>query len=136
MDVAINVDDFRRHPVHEVVALLPGKGEAEAVCDDLDGSGLEVRGAQILVGDEGVRILDTDGTEHGYAARLSRAMIHFGSGENVLHLHHDGLVHGEALLSVGCDREVADTVADLVRRRGGHAIGYFGRGTLEAMSPP
>jgi hypothetical protein len=63
-------------------------------------------------------------------------MSHSGSGENILHLHSDGLVHGEALLSVGCDRDIVPAIADVVRRRGAHAIAHFGRGTLEAMSPP
>jgi hypothetical protein len=135
VDVSINLDHFRRTPVREVVALLPSQSDAVAACDDLEDAGLEVHGAQILVGDEGVRILDTNGTGHGYAARLSRAMTHFGSAENVLHLHNDGLVGGEALLAVGCDRDAAPAVADVVRGRGGHAIAYFGRGTLESMSP-
>jgi hypothetical protein len=136
MDVSINVDRFVRHPVREIVALLPQQSDAMAACDDLEDAAVDVRGAQLLVGDEGVRILDIDGSEHGYAARLSRVMAHIGSEENVLHLHNDGLVHGEVLLSVGCDREAAPAVADILRRRGGHAIAYFGRGTLEAMSPP
>lgn len=135
MDVLVNMDEFRRHRVRELVALLPAQSDAIAVCDDLDHAGVDVHGAQILVGDEGVRILDADGTRHGYAAKLSRAMTHLGSAENVLHLHNDGLLHGETLLAVGCDRHVASAVADVVRRRGGHAIAYFGRGTLVAMSP-
>jgi hypothetical protein len=135
VQVAINVDEFRRQRVHELVALVPREQDALAACDEIEQAELAVDGAAILTGAQGVHILDADGTEHGYLARASRVLTHLGSAENVLHLHHDGLVDGEALLSVKCARDQASAVADVVRRHGGHAIAYFGRGTLEAMSP-
>jgi hypothetical protein len=43
MDVSINVDRFRRHPVREVVALLPNESDAIGACDELESAGLAVR---------------------------------------------------------------------------------------------
>jgi hypothetical protein len=103
----VNVDRFPLHPVNVVAALLPDQESAVASCADLAAAGMEFTNAQLLVGEVGSRIFDFDGSAHGYAARLVRALQKIGSAENVLNLYNDGLRNGEALLTLACDAKIA-----------------------------
>ena len=89
-----NVDIFRHKPVHEVSALLPDEQGAVAACQALHSAGIDVAEVQILRGEEGARILDKHGTEHGYAARLVRVLQNLGIDENALDVYDEGLRKG------------------------------------------
>jgi hypothetical protein len=131
-----NVDTFRHKPVHEVSALLPDEPSTTAACHDLLKAGVDLAQAQILFGDEGARILDKHGTEHGYAARLVRMLQRLGIDENALDVYHEGLRKGERLITIPCVNESARDMASVLVPHGAHAIIYWGRGTRELLSGP
>ncbi len=131
-----NVDKFRHKPVHAVSALLPDEQSTVAACQDLDNAGFEVTQAQILRGEEGARILDSRGTQHGYAAHLVRILQRLGMDENSLDVYDEALRHGETLISIPCASDSARDVAYILENHGGHAMFYWGRGTREVLSAP
>lgn len=132
----INVDTFRMKPVRELVGLLPDLDAALTVCNELDEAGLDPSTSQLLSGDEGARILDSGGTEHGYRARLVRFFQNLGFNQNVLAVYDEGLRRGGALLSIPCSRDEAVRMAGYLARHGGHAMNYYGEETLEHLGPP
>jgi hypothetical protein len=131
----VNDPGFRFHPIKELAALLPNQERAEQACEQLAHQGVDVAGVQLLLGPDGAESFDVDGTRHGVLARVTRLSQHVGSGENALHLYAEGLRAGEALLTVPCDRNRADQIAGVLATHGAHAIAYFGRTTLEVLSP-
>jgi hypothetical protein len=136
MAIAVNVDRFPSHPVHALVALLPDAESAQRAVDNVAANGHRTDDANLLVGPEGLAVFDVDGRQHGFAARLLRALQHLGSAENALHVWADGLQRGEALLTLPCEHDAAPDAAQVLRQEGGHTIAYFGRHTFEALDPP
>jgi hypothetical protein len=130
-----NIDLFRHKPIGEVSALLPDEN-VTAACQALSEAGFDLAGSQLLQGEEGARILDKHGTEHGYAARLVRLLQNLGIDENALDVYDEGLRRGEALITVPCPQESARSLAVLLHPHGGHAIIDWGRGTRELLSAP
>ncbi|MBV9060598.1 MAG: hypothetical protein JOZ09_15805 [Pseudonocardiales bacterium] len=131
-----NVDKFRHKPVHAVSALLPDEQSTVAACQDLDNAGFEVTQAQILRGEEGARILDRSGTQHGYAAHLVRILQRLGMDESSLDVYDEALRNGETLISIPCASDSARDVAYILENHGGHAMFYWDRGTREVLSAP
>ena len=66
---SINVDEFRRRPVNEIVAILPNKGAVKAAIKDLETANVDVSTIRVLHGEKGVQILDPTGAE-GLGTRL------------------------------------------------------------------
>jgi hypothetical protein len=131
-----NVDTFRHKPVHEVSALLPDEKSTVAAFQDLHNAGFDVTHAQILRGEEGARILDKRGTQHGYAARLVRILQRLGIDENALDVYDEALRKGETLITIPCASDSARDLSYLLETHGGHAMLYWGRGTREVLGAP
>jgi hypothetical protein len=134
--IPLNVDEFRRIPVREVAALLPNTEAAISTWNEMQSVVPDVTKPRILQGEEGARILDTLGTDHGSKAHLQRLWQNIGNLENDLAVYGEGLRKGEALLSVGCPREVARDLARVIEQHGGSAIIYFDRFSAERLSGP
>jgi hypothetical protein len=136
-DLPSNVDEFQPWPAHSVVALLPSYQDAVAAWEDLGRSGIDVtQHPRILQGEEGARILDRTGSEHGGVPRLRRFIQNLNSKQNVLALFDEGLRNGDALLTVASTHNSSDSIADVLQRHGGHAMYFFGEGIVESLSGP
>jgi hypothetical protein len=135
-DQAVNIDEFRHRPVHEVAALLPGREPVELALDDLRSADVDTREVRILYGEEGAHILDRTGAEHGILTQLVRTLQNLGYDENILAVYDEGLRSQEALMTVPCAPERRYEVGNLLRARGAHGIIYFGRGRAETLSGP
>src|SRR3954470_7687569 len=133
---AVNVDHFIHRPVAAVTALLPDRRSMESALGDLQSAGFDAEHARILLGEEGARILDRTGAEHGFHAELVRALQSLGYDQNFLAAYDEGLRSGQALLTVPCAPVRRYEVGNVLRARGGHSIIYFGAGTPEALSYP
>jgi hypothetical protein len=132
----VNIDEFVFVPVHAVVMLLPDEVNARDAWAALADMGISVDEVRILAGVTGAELLDARGASHGHLARFFRRMQHLGSGENALHVYDEGLRNGGAVMIVPCARDTAERVARAAEEHGGRALAYFGRGTLEVLSPP
>ncbi len=117
------------------MGVLPDLDSALATCSDLEAARVDLSAAQLLHGVEGARILDPSGTEHGYKERLLRFFQSFGFEQNVLAVYEEGLNRGGALLTIHCTRDEAGVIAGHMTAHGGHAINYYGDGTLEHLGP-
>ena len=131
-----NVDRFLDRPVNAVSALVPGRQRVDEVLEDLRSRGTDVSGVVLLHGPQGVHILDTDGKEHGWRARFVRFFQNWGYDDAVLNLYDEGLRNGESVLVVPSTQDDRMHLAELLHRRGGHAIHYFGIRNAESLSGP
>ena len=132
----VNVDYFIHRPVTAVTALLPDLQSVESALSDLQFAGFEAEHARLLQGQEGARILDIMGTEHGFWRGLERAMQTLGYDQNILAIYDEGLRSGQALMTVPCASDVRYEIGNVLRACGAHAIIYFGVGTAETLSAP
>jgi hypothetical protein len=94
-EYAINVDHFIHRPEAAVTALLPDWQSVESALADLQSGGFDAEHARILLGEEGARILDIAGAEHGFWHRLARALQRLGYDQNTLALYDEGLRSGQ-----------------------------------------
>jgi hypothetical protein len=133
---AVNVDHFIHRPVAAVTALLPDRQSVESALGNLQAGSFDAEHARILDGEEGARILDIRGVEHGFWRGLVRAMQSLGYDQNILAVYDEGLRSGQALVTVPCAPVSRYEVGNGMRARGAHAITYFGVGTAEALSGP
>jgi hypothetical protein len=134
--IPLNVDEFRRIPVREIAALFPNIEAAISAWNETHLVAADAAKPRILQGEEGARILDTHGTEHGLKARLQRLWQNIGNLENDLAIYGEGLRKGKALLSVGCSRDVARDLAQVFEQHGASAIIYFDRYSAARLSGP
>jgi hypothetical protein len=133
---AVNVDHFIHRPVAAVTALLPDRQSVESALGDLQSAGFDAEHARILDGEEGARILDVTGAEHGFRTEFVRALQSLGYDQNILAVYDEGLRSGQALMTVPCAPVRRYEVGKVLRARGAYAIIYFGAGTSEALSYP
>lgn len=132
----VNVDHFIHRPAAAVTALLPDWQSVESALGDLQSAGFDAEHPRILLGEEGVRILDVMGTEHGFWRGLVRALQSLGYDQNILAVYYEGLKSGQALMTVPCAAARRYEIGNVLRARGAHAIIYFGAGTAETLSAP
>lgn len=135
-DHVINVDEFRHRPVHELAALLPDEQSVKSALNDLGSANVVAGQVRVLHGEEGARILDPTGAEHGFWPRFLRTLQRMGYDESILAVYDEGLRSGEALVTVPCDPENRYEIGRTLRGHGGHAIIYFGRGRAETLTGP
>ena len=133
---AVNVDHFIHRPVAAVTALLPDRQSVESALGDLQSAGFDAEQARILLGEEGARILDITGAEHGFRTEFVRALQSLGYDQNILAVYDEGLRSGQALMTVPCATVRRYEIGNVLRARGAHAIIYFGAGTAETLSAP
>lgn len=131
-----NVDNFMDRPVNAVIGMVPDREGVEEILDALRAAGADVSDIAVLHGPEGVRILDTDGTEHGGRARFVRFFQNWGYDDAVLNLYDEGLRKGESAMMIPSTREDKAEFARLLLQHQGHAIHYFGVHTAESLSGP
>lgn len=129
-----NVDQFIDRPVNAVSGLVPDRQRVNEVLDALRAAGADVSGVAVLHGPEGVRILDTDGTEHGPRARFVRFFQNWGYDDAILNLYDEGLRKGESALMIPSTQDDKVALARLLRQHQGHAIHYFGEESAESLS--
>ena len=131
-----NVDEFRHRPVNELAALLPDEPAVDAVMKDLQTAKVNVSTVRVLHGEEGARILDPTGAEHGFATRIVRWLQTRGYDRNILDVYEEALDNGEALITVPCAQADSRHLARLMLPHGAHGVIYFGPGTAETLTAP
>jgi len=131
-----NVDEFRHRPVNELAALLPDEQAVDAAMKDLQTANVDIASVRVLHGEEGARILDPTGAEHGFATRIVRWLQTRGYDRNILDVYEEALDNGEALITVPCAQADSRHLARLMLPHGAHGVIYFGPGTAETLTAP
>lgn len=132
----VNVDHFVHRPVAAVTALLPDRPSLDSALGDLRAAGVDAETARVLLGEEGVRILDVTGAEHGFRTEFVRALQSLGYDQNILAVYDEGLRSGQVLMTIPCAHVRRHEVGAVLRAHGAHSIIYFGAATAEALSVP
>lgn len=129
----VNKADFKFRPRNAVTAILPAD-EVAGCLTNLADVGMDVRSTDVLSGPEGAEILDSDGSNHGFRARFTRAVQMMGSSQNELTNYSVALKKGQAVVFVPVvDEQQADAIASVLARSGGERMLYFRSSAVEKL---
>jgi hypothetical protein len=112
-------DDLLRTPRNRIVGWLAGPDEAETAITDLKAAGFDPDEISVISGDEGVRRLDPDGSDHGLRGRVIRVVQGVTSIGDDLFGVAEHVAAGGVIVSVPFrDDDAAATAARVLRARG------------------
>lgn len=129
-----NENRFYRYPKNRIVVVLPDDAHVNAVLGRLEPLGVNVADVNVLSGDDGGRLLDRTGADHGLRARLLRTFQRGAYEVDSLRNHEQALRAGEHVIYIpvrGEDqvRNVAAALGDA----GGRYVLYFGAWTISQI---
>lgn len=130
----INQDEFVVTQRNKVIAILPDD-ILDACTSALARAGVDLSQVDVLQGDEGARILDFDGTEHGSWGHLVRSLQKLGTASNERENYDSALRNGNLVIAVPADDdEQANAYGKLLYDSGGRRIIHFARTSVERLS--
>lgn len=112
---------FRRAPKHEIVASVP-RDHLDHVLRELRSAGYD--SIEVLVGPEGLRVLDQPGRVHGLRGRLIRGLQQLGTEEANLDAYAIALRDGRAVLGIATDPRDEVAVETLAQHDAQHVVSY------------
>jgi len=123
----INRDDFVLFRTDAVAAILPDRSHLDKCVAELREIGVALDEVSVLHGEDGVRVLDMEGTEHGNWARLVRSFQKLGTAAGERENYHYALKRGCGLIFVPArNNEEADAAGRVLAAAGGRRILHFG----------
>jgi len=125
---------FPYWPASYLYAVIDDPGAAEAALADLVAIGIPKDQMRTLVGASGKETIDPTGERHNRAARLWRAMERATPERGLIERYAKEAEQGHVCVGVRCRTGDRDTVAGILRRRGGHLLSYFSIGSVERLS--
>lgn len=129
----INEHGFVVTQHHKVTAILPNGSKDDCV-SALDRAKVDLSEVDFLDGDDGARILDFDGTEHGSWGRVVRSVQKLGTASNERENYASALGDGGLVVAVPVqDFDEARTVGRVLYDCEGRRILYFARSTVEVL---
>jgi hypothetical protein len=133
----LNCDEpYWLHLSDAVIALVPNVELVDRVVTTLDVNGVDVSVVRILQGDEGARIFDRTGAEHGLRARLTRFVENLGYDQETLSLYDEGVRKGESIVAVPSGPRESAWLGRMLADHEGHSVFYFGNSSAVSLTGP
>lgn len=124
------------YPRRLVVGLFGSEQDLQHAVEALEQVGFDSDSYEVLQGEEDARSLDPEGTAHGFAGRLIRALQEAISDERdharryAAQLQDGGYVLG---VFVGVDEDAKGRAGDAIRAHGGEFINYYADTYIESL---
>lgn len=112
---------FRRAPQREIVASVSRVGLDDLLSELAE---LGYDSVEVLVGADGLDILDQAGQTHGLRGRIMRGLQQLGTEEENLVAYSDALQAGRAVIGVAADPRDDLVVEAFARHDGQHVVSY------------
>lgn len=139
MDTNATKRGFLPYPTNRVAGTIEDAERANAAVRALVEAGFDRQSIDVLHGEEDVSRLDPTGAEHGFLARLQRAVIRIGGPvEEFKHLTHhvEDVRAGRFVIMVpvrGRGRRIL--AAEILNAHGAEFVGFYGRWAWEGLTP-
>jgi hypothetical protein len=131
----VNRDDFVLFRKDAVAAILPDRSHLQDCVAALREIDVALDEVSVLQGEDGVRVLDMEGTEHGNWARLVRSFQKLGTAAGERENYHNALKRGCIVIFVPArNTGEADASSRVLAATGGRRILRFGDGWGERQS--
>jgi hypothetical protein len=120
-------DDFVLFRTDTVAAILPDRSHLDDCVAALREVGVAGEEVSVLQGEDGARVLDLEGTQHGNWARLVRSFQNLGTAANERVNYANALKRGCVAIFVPArNNEEADAFGRILAATGGRRILHFG----------
>jgi len=131
----LNASKFYRYPMNRVAAIFDDLDNVTAALPQLQQAGFDLVGVNVLSGQEGVRLLDVQGSGRGRWARALRVLQRGGAYEGeTLRIHDSALRNGAAIVYVPVRNDGEERSAvGILRGCGGRSMFRFRRWTIEPL---
>ncbi len=131
MDDVNQINTGRRwfYPIHRVICIIDELADAQSAVDALHESGFADDKIVVLVGPEGAKVLDLEGSKHGRFGQLIRAVQHFADEEfREIERHVREMEAGKIALAVLTDDSDAqvEQIHQIMKNNKGRNIMFFG----------
>lgn len=124
------------YPRRLVVGLFESEHDLQRAVEALERVGFDSDSYEVLQGEEDARSLDPEGTAHGVAGRLIRALQEATSYERDHARRHADQLHGGGYVLgvfVGVDEDAKRRAGDAMRAQGGEFINYYAVTYIESL---
>ena len=129
-----NEDKFGVYPINTVVGVLETPAALEAALNDLQAKGLGADDVTLLCGQRGADILDVEGKNHGFIARIVRTVQTLGDEREKLEQLDAHLRQGHFVVTLPVsETHSKENLAETLRQNGGKRIHYVGRLSIEDL---
>ncbi len=131
-----DTNDTLGYPMNQLISVVDDWKSLNRTVLTLVGAGINPNVIEVLYGNEGVRRLGVGRTNRQIGSRISRWMLAFGPGRDILADYNQELQLGHALVLVRQPKpEQRSIIEQTLIANGGHTTRYFGRFTAHVLKP-
>jgi uncharacterized protein (DUF302 family) len=128
---AVRDNKFYSYPAHKILSVFDRAENLQDALDELKRSGFQEREIEVITNPEQI---DFSGEEHGFWGRFVRSIQHYSSEGKYLDRYEQELNDGHLLLTVVArNAETREKAREILQRRGGHRLTYFGNWVIESI---
>ena len=130
------VRELLRYPAHRVVGIIDSPTALQQALAALQRAGIAQEDIKVFSGEEGIRVIDPRGKQHGLLDRLIRVVQSFLSEEGEhMERYDEELRAGHYLVIVAADNRTKDRIAEILKQHGGHFMDYYDELVIEHLVP-
>jgi hypothetical protein len=123
---------FEGYPRDHLVGIVDNEAAATKLAAELNLQG--VTDVQILSGEEGAEMLDSDGSEHGLFGRLLRTVERMSAEIDHLREYERAVREGSAVVvALAKEEPLRETATEIFRKHDARFVNYFGSMTVELV---
>jgi hypothetical protein len=121
--------------INRLVAVIDDPAAARQIASHLVEAGIPAEDVEVLVGEQGARLLDHAGAR-SWGARLWRIAQYLSTDQSSDYVVYDAALRdGRAVIAVRFrDRALKDAAIELLRKAGAHFINFYGRFQTEEIA--
>ena len=125
-------NEFIRYPIDNIVAVFDDEEDLAGAIRALNIAGYQENEIRVLCGPDGAKRLDMTGKEHGWLARLYRAMESAALESKNLREFSQELEAGHFVVAVhAADKEERNDLWSILQVHGAHRASWYGKWTIE-----
>ena len=135
-NLTTNTDHMMTYPTNRLTCYFENINDFQNAMRDFAKAGFGISDIQVLHGQEGVEILDIDGSRHGTLARISRLIqtVMAKSEVQEFELMRDHLQQGHIVIAVpASEQQERELAQNIMHDNNGHHITFFARFYVEII---
>lgn len=134
----VNSENVLTYPKDHTLGFFDSDLDLDHFLDEVGRLGIDPQTVEVIEGEEGLNVIDSDGSQHGLVRkgiRLFQKFFDVGEWE-LMKLASQELKNGHILVAVGTQESQKEQVVELMKKFGSHDIKYFNAWYVEHFSSP
>lgn len=135
-NVNAHAEEMMTYPTNRLTCYFEKKEDFQQAMREFAGENFDISDIYVLQGQEGIEVLDIDGSQHGILARISR-LVQSVMADSEIHefeLMREHLEQGHIVIAVHTPEQYQrDTAQRIMHNHNGHHITFFSRFYVETI---